>query len=319
MTLDTLNTLSDYPFGMIMPGRSSNPDEYRFGFNGQGKTDEISGIGNHNSALFWEYNTRLGRRWNVDPIKKPWQSDYACFSNTPIWKVDPDGDDDFFNANGSFSHSTKKGSRIFVQTAEGNVLLTQVNLNAVNTRQAVVNVVGYYANQVGITYQAKGSKENVGKGIVGLKASDKSSDINPAFTEGNNILINKKDGKIANDLSDFNNLKSALIHEKDHKDKGHGFADKLSDNFDHAEVYFTQISDPTFLNGTPEFQEATIRSMANYLKDASNNDKRQDMDIIDLIEKTNSAISKTGLRMQFIRTTMETAEIKVNGKKFEKK
>jgi hypothetical protein len=42
-------------------------DRYRFGFNGQEKVNEIAGVGNHNTAEFWEYDTRLGRRWNLDP------------------------------------------------------------------------------------------------------------------------------------------------------------------------------------------------------------------------------------------------------------
>ena len=69
-----------YTFGMIMLGRQIPSSEYRFGFNGQEKTDEISGNGNHTTAEYWEYDTRLGRRWNLDPVKKPWQSDYACLA-----------------------------------------------------------------------------------------------------------------------------------------------------------------------------------------------------------------------------------------------
>jgi hypothetical protein len=65
---------------------------YRFGFNSQEKTDEISGSGNHNTALFWEYDTRLGRRWNRDPKPNPSVSDYACFNNNPIWNTDVLGD-----------------------------------------------------------------------------------------------------------------------------------------------------------------------------------------------------------------------------------
>ena len=64
---------------------------YRFSFNGQEKVDEISGSGNHNTALFWEYDTRLGRRWNIDPVVKQWMSSYHAFSNNPIAKIDPNG------------------------------------------------------------------------------------------------------------------------------------------------------------------------------------------------------------------------------------
>lgn len=86
-----------------MPGRSyQNSSSYRYGLNGQEKVDEISGSGNHNTALHWEYDTRLGRRWNLDPVVKVWQSGYVAFSNSPIWKIDPNGDDDYYNYAGKF-------------------------------------------------------------------------------------------------------------------------------------------------------------------------------------------------------------------------
>jgi hypothetical protein len=66
---------------------------YTFGYNGQEKVDEIAGAGNHTTAEFWEYDTRLGRRWNRDPVVKPWESSYACFANNPIWYSDVNGDD----------------------------------------------------------------------------------------------------------------------------------------------------------------------------------------------------------------------------------
>ncbi len=70
-------------------------DRYRFGFNGQHKTNEIAGLGNHNTALFWEYDTRLARRWNLDPKVKASESPYSVFSGNPIWFIDPLGDDTF--------------------------------------------------------------------------------------------------------------------------------------------------------------------------------------------------------------------------------
>ncbi len=50
--------------------------------------NEIAGIGNHNTALFGELDTRLGRRWNMDPKPTVGVSDYAVFSNSPVWKSD---------------------------------------------------------------------------------------------------------------------------------------------------------------------------------------------------------------------------------------
>jgi RHS repeat-associated protein len=62
---------------------------YRFAFNGQEKDDEVF-IGAY-TAEYWEYDSRLGRRWNIDPITYPWQSSYAVFNNNPILFVDPTG------------------------------------------------------------------------------------------------------------------------------------------------------------------------------------------------------------------------------------
>ena len=57
--------------------------------NGQEKDDEIA-IGIY-TAQFWEYDSRIGRRWNTDPIVYPEQSPYACFNNDPVYYSDPSG------------------------------------------------------------------------------------------------------------------------------------------------------------------------------------------------------------------------------------
>lgn len=80
-----------YPFGAPMAGRTQEQEGYRFGFNGQERDDEVYGTGNLNTALFWEYDTRLGRRWNLDPITYPWHSAYATNNSNPIYYIDPLG------------------------------------------------------------------------------------------------------------------------------------------------------------------------------------------------------------------------------------
>jgi RHS repeat-associated protein len=89
-------------FGSIMPGREYTAQSvagYRFGFNTQERDDEVYGKGNASSAQFWEYDTRLGRRWNKDPITKVSESPYSCFSNNPICLVDSKGLDTSFANN----------------------------------------------------------------------------------------------------------------------------------------------------------------------------------------------------------------------------
>jgi hypothetical protein len=61
---------------------------YRYHFNGQEKDDEVYGKGNMTTAEYWQYDTRLGRRWNADPVVKVWESCYATFANNPICYVD---------------------------------------------------------------------------------------------------------------------------------------------------------------------------------------------------------------------------------------
>lgn len=65
---------------------------YRYGFNGQEKDDEVSSAGNTMTAEFWEYDTRLGRRWNLDPKPDASISSYSCFRNNPLLFSDVDGD-----------------------------------------------------------------------------------------------------------------------------------------------------------------------------------------------------------------------------------
>jgi hypothetical protein len=78
---------------MDMPGRSySTGTPYRYGAsNGQEKSTEING--SSYTAEFWQYDARIVRRWNVDPVSKEYESPYAAFANNPIWIMDPNGAD----------------------------------------------------------------------------------------------------------------------------------------------------------------------------------------------------------------------------------
>ncbi len=96
---DVVSTTDYYPFGMGMVERGDD-GRYRYGFNGQERDDEVAGAGNSYTAEFWQYDSRLGRRWNVDPVVKSYASNYSVFSNNPLTMVDPDGAADFYNEAG---------------------------------------------------------------------------------------------------------------------------------------------------------------------------------------------------------------------------
>jgi hypothetical protein len=69
-------------------------DKYRFGFNGQEKVNEWSGVGNFMDYGERGYDSRTGRLGlSIDPLapKFPWQSPYAFAGNCPILFVDVEG------------------------------------------------------------------------------------------------------------------------------------------------------------------------------------------------------------------------------------
>lgn len=74
-------------YGAISKTYGSDP---LIAFNGQRKSSEIGT--DAQTALYWEYNGDVGRRWNVDPKPKSNDSRYSAFNCNPIGNVDPLGD-----------------------------------------------------------------------------------------------------------------------------------------------------------------------------------------------------------------------------------
>ena len=94
----------DYePYGSALPYRGFEGDKYQFGFNSQEKDFDI--IEGMYGAEFWEYDSRICRRWNLDPVVYASISGYACFLGNPIYFADPSGASafgNFFKAIGNF-------------------------------------------------------------------------------------------------------------------------------------------------------------------------------------------------------------------------
>jgi len=97
-TADVVTANDYYPGGMLMPGRKfiqAGASPYRYSINGQEKDLELNE--NITTAEYWEYDSRIGRRWNTDVVSKPFVSDYATFGNNPIYFIDPNGADWYKN------------------------------------------------------------------------------------------------------------------------------------------------------------------------------------------------------------------------------
>ena len=109
---DIVSANDYYPFGMLMPGRkySIANTNYRYSINGQEKSTEVDPGGNITTAEYWEYDSRIGKRWNCDQVRKEYESPYATFGNNPIRYVDPYGKDTaLYTSNAGTLVGTKKG------------------------------------------------------------------------------------------------------------------------------------------------------------------------------------------------------------------
>jgi RHS repeat-associated protein len=82
-----------YPFGMQMPGREFSQEEYRYGYQGSEKDNELAGEGNMYTTHFRALDTRIGRWLSVDPVTHPFQSPFAAMNNSPIRYNDILGDE----------------------------------------------------------------------------------------------------------------------------------------------------------------------------------------------------------------------------------
>jgi hypothetical protein len=82
-----------YPGGMEMKGRNyqAGSNSYRYSINGQEIESDLNK--NITTALYWEYDSRIGRRWNLEPLASqfPELTPYATNNNNPILFDDPNG------------------------------------------------------------------------------------------------------------------------------------------------------------------------------------------------------------------------------------
>src|SRR5436309_3571832 len=82
-----------YTFGMLMPGRFYNSPDYKYGFNGKMKDDEVKGNGNSYNFDDRLYDPRVGRWLSIDPLQReyPSLSHYGYAANSPLMFMDEDG------------------------------------------------------------------------------------------------------------------------------------------------------------------------------------------------------------------------------------
>ena len=244
--------LSLNPFGSSMMGWKNEEFGYSFGFNGQEKVDEINGLGNHNTALNWEYDTRLGRRWNLDPVIKEWRSGNDAFNNNPIKNIDVNGNDDIFYADGRFKERTKNGTSVKILVGKEEVLFSEFSKEK-NHNQACAQIVKHYSKSAGI------NNSLVSK--VGVSPSTKG--VAQSTQEG--IWVQTKGGA-SQIMDNYNDFVNVLVREKYHVKNGDTKVAKGKYTFEqHLAVYDQQLTDPTFENTSNGFKMIIAGNIASYL------------------------------------------------------
>ncbi|MFT6783879.1 MAG: RHS repeat-associated protein, partial [Saprospiraceae bacterium] len=133
-TADVISYSDYYPFGMAMDNRTGSEGDYRYGFNGMEKDDEVKGAGNSYTTSFRQYDARLGRWLSIDPKMSAWESPYASMGNNPMFYRDPYGDTiviSIFNptgdGTGKFDKDGNEIRSMVMIKAASNLVSEQVN------------------------------------------------------------------------------------------------------------------------------------------------------------------------------------------------
>ena len=180
-------------------------------FIGQECDNELAGVGNFNKALYWEYDTRLGRRWNVDPKPNPFIGNYSTFFNNPILYSDLLDDSVKFKKPADFGDilSNSIASSDFAQKFN-------------DLRKSKNN---YYFEKV------EYSPDNGIKGGRTSENVDNPSDVDVFYAMGDNPL--KKD--LGRGLGPNNSLWEETFHAWDHSQGGLDLNNNTA--FDEAEAW----------------------------------------------------------------------------------
>ena len=155
-----------YPFGMLSRvALPNNNKSYQFGFNGQMMNNDVKGgLGNSYTAQFWEYDSRIGRRWNLDPKPIGGISEYSAFGNYPIGLSDPLGDTTGYD----FFGKTDKPS---FHLAAAHEIQKQVN-------DKVFVIYAHGSSNVILSYDKKGRKQFITKADQFKKVMDEKTNGN---------------------------------------------------------------------------------------------------------------------------------------------
>ena len=213
---DVVSWTDHYAFGQPLNGRTLSNPSYRYGFNGQEQTDEISGSGNHNTAFYWEYDTRVGRRWNLDPRPNASISGYAAFADNPVYYTDVLGD----TVKGDLDAYNKVKAHVAGTIAGFDRQLEDVN-RQITERAAAGKKVKKLENQRTNLQRGKASYERVMAEYVALEKSEQVYNVVTGVTDlrplaGGATAWNPETGYVDVKVNSRFELMESLPHELKH-------------------------------------------------------------------------------------------------------
>jgi hypothetical protein len=172
--------------------------------------------------LFWEYDTRLGRRWNLDPEPQINISDYSAFGNSPIWRNDVLGNtwkkkDDKETANKTKNDVNGKISKIDSQLSK----LEKSKTNA--TEESLIGI----NKQIGILSDDRKSLSNIIEGLDKMEADqDYTYTFAPyACTAGSEEGLEMLDGTKVGGITTY-----SLVNGKNFEEKNYSAIIKINYN-----------------------------------------------------------------------------------------
>ena len=170
---------------------SDDKDPYRFGFNGQMKVNEMSGVGNYLDFKFRGYDSRTARFNSVDPLfgDYPWNSTYAFAENRVIDGIDLEGKE--YSSSVTTQYFQSKGTKF-----------TLLNTKSVSmplpfrwSKEAVINGKLYYANS-SITTMGRDNSPTRGSGDFTGVTSLNENNIAKLMAYGMNVIANDYNSNI---------------------------------------------------------------------------------------------------------------------------
>ncbi len=195
--------------------------DYRFLFGSYEADNEIhSSNGASYTAQFWQYDSRVGRRWNMDPKPNPSISQYATFALNPIVYSDALGDS--IGVPKKLFNGDVINQEAWNTFSQGIYDVTGITLNQPNEGDRTLTIAGT-DNSVGSkTARKLYDRALTDRGVINAEFVFSDADVDGALwigahtmlTDGSkgSLVLDKSVLKI--DIDDINSIKYANVDKR---------------------------------------------------------------------------------------------------------